>query len=203
MKKILSLCLILVSALLLSACGVKPNNDSATTTPSEMGQDSASFSLRDLIAKNIPQKCLWSTTDSNGTKTTGTMIINGQKFKQEVVITEPDTTLTMHIISDGTWIYSWQENPSAENPMPAMKMKIEATQADTEELKESVKETQDNQSSFGSVVDYDNKTEYDCSPTVVTANDFQPPTDIEFTDYSQFLEDIQSKMPSINPEDFQ
>jgi hypothetical protein len=169
-----------------------------------MGEDStASFSLRDLIAKNIPQKCLWSTTDSNGTKTTGTMIINGQKFKQEVVITEPDTTLTMHIISDGTWIYSWQENPTAENPMPAMKMKFEETQAEAEELKESINEAQDDQSSFGSVIDYDDKTDYNCSPTVVTANDFQPPKDIEFTDYSQFLEDIQSKMPSINPEDFQ
>jgi len=204
MKKSLSFSLVLLSALFLSACGVKDNN-SSTTTPSLQQEESGSsaFSLRDLIAKNIPQKCLWSTTDSDGTKTTGTMIINGQKLNQEVVIKEPDTTITMHIISDGTWIYSWQENPTAKSPIPAMKMKFEETQAEAEELKESIGETKNNQDTFGSVVDYDNKTEYNCSPTIISGTEFQPPKNIEFTDYSQFLEDIQSKMPSINPKDFQ
>ena len=200
MKNFLSLSLILLSALFLSACEVKPNNDSATTTPSEIGQDSASsFSLRDLIAKNIPQKCLWTTTDSNGTKTTGTMVINGQKFNQQVVIEEPDTTLTMHVVSDGTWIYSWQENPTAQNSTPAMKMKIGETQAEAKDLNESAKEDQNNQSSFGSVVDYDNKTEYNCSPAVISGTEFQPPKDIKFTDYSQFLDEIKSNIPSIDP----
>jgi hypothetical protein len=192
MKKTLSLSLILASSLLLSACGVKNNNSS-----SNKGSNT-SFSLRELIAKNIPQKCVWTTTDSNGTTSTGTMIISGQKFNQQVVIKESDTTLTMHIISDGTWIYSWQENPTAQNPAPAMKMKLEETQADTKDLEESVKEAQNNQSSLGSVVDYDNKSEYNCSPTVISGNDFQPPTDINFEDYSKFLDDLKSSIPKIN-----
>jgi hypothetical protein len=197
MKKTLSLGLILASSLLLSACGVKNNNSSSN-------QDSkASFSLRELIAQNIPQKCIWSTTDSNGTITTGTMLINGQKFNQQVVVKEPDNTFTMNTISDGTWIYSWQENPTAENSIPAMKMKIEETQAEAEELKESVKEAQNNQPSFGSVVDYDNKTEYNCSPTTISSADFQPPKDIEFTDYNQFLDDLKSSIPEIDVTDLE
>jgi hypothetical protein len=195
MKKTLSLSLILASSLLLSACGVKNNSlvDSSNKSDSK-----ASFSLRELIAKNIPQKCVWTTTDSNGTTSTGTMIISGQKFNQQVVIKEPDTTLTMHVISDGTWIYSWQENPTAQNSVPAMKMKLEETQAEAEKLKESVKEAQNNQASFGSVIDYDNKTEYNCSSTVISGNDFQPPTDINFQDYSKFLDDLKSSIPEIN-----
>jgi hypothetical protein len=195
MKKTLSLSLILASSLLLSACGVKNNSP---TDSSDKSDSKSSFSLRELIAKNIPQKCVWTTTDSKGTTSTGTMIISGQKFNQQVVIEEPDTTLTMHIISDGTWIYSWQENPTSQNPAPAMKMKLEETQAETEKLKESVKEAQNNQSSFGSVVDYDNKTEYNCSPTVISGNDFQPPADVNFQDYSKFLDDLKSSIPEIN-----
>jgi len=200
MKKSLSFSLVLLSALFLSACGVKDNN-SSTTTPSLQQEEtgSSSFSLRDLIAKNIPQKCTWTSTDSNGTKLTGNMVVYGGKFKQDIVIQETDSTITMHTISDGVWIYSWQENPLAQNSIPAMKMKIEDTQVEAEQLKESVKKAQENPSTFGSSVDYDQKTNYNCSPTIVSEADFQPPKNIEFTDYSQFLKDIKSNIPSIDP----
>lgn len=203
MKKITSVSLILFSALFLSACGVKENG-SSTTTPSLQQEEtgSSSFSLRDLIAKNIPQKCTWTSTQED-TKSTGTMVISGNKFKQEVSINEKESTLTMHIISDGTWIYSWQENPTAENPVPAMKMKFEETQEEATDLKDSLEDAKNSQSSFGSVVDYDDKIEYNCSPTAVTGDEFTPPKNIEFTDYSQFMQDIQSQMPSINPADFE
>lgn len=197
MKKILSLCLILLSGLFLSACGVKDNN-SATTTPSEAQEESAtsSFSLRDLIAKNIPQKCTW-VSNVDGSEFKGTIIVSGKKFKQETNVKQDGFDYIGHSVSDGTYLYTWQENSNKDSPDIAIKMKLDSMDeelgADSSSERPSDSET----------VDLDQEYQYNCTPTVVSDSDFQPPKDIEFVDYSQFLDDIQSKMPSINPEDFQ
>ena len=199
MKKTLSLSLILISSLFfLSACGVKPDNNSSTTTPSEVKEEptTSSFSLRDLIAKNIPQKCTWS-SNFDGSEANGIMIIQGNKFNQEVNVKQEGADFITHSISDGTYIYSWQENSSQTTPGMAIKMKLETINSPKEDTPSS------DYSTSKQTVDLDQQYQYNCSPTVVSEADFQPPKDIKFTDYSQFLEDIQSKIPSINPEDFQ
>ena len=200
MKKTLSLCLVILSSLFLSACGVKQNNNSATTTPSEPQEESAnsSFSLRDLIAKNIPQKCTWS-SNIDGTESKGTIIISGKKFKQDTNIKQDGFDYIGHTVSDGTYFYTWQENINKDSPNVAMKMKLDAIEEDTDET-ESPSNSPDSQSGN---LDLDQEYQYNCTPTVVSESDFQPPKDIEFVDYSQFMQDIQSKIPSINPEDFQ
>ncbi len=197
MKKILSLCLILVSSLFLSACGVNPDNNSATTTPSDQEEKVAtSFSLRDLIAKNIPQKCTWS-SNVDGTESNGTIVIYGKKFKQDTAVKQDDFDYIGHTVSDGTYIYTWQENSNKDSPDVAIKMKLDsidtAPEGDSQEVDSSTNET----------VNLDQEYEYNCAPTVVSEADFQPPKDIEFVDYSQFLEDIQSNIPQINPSDFE
>jgi hypothetical protein len=191
MKKILSLSLIILSGLLLSACGVKPNNDSATTTPSEMSKDSIStFSLRDLIVKNIPQKCTWS-SNIDGAESKGTIVISGKKFKQETSVKQDGFDYIGHSVSDGTYLYTWQDNTDKDSPNVAIKMKLdvmnEAPESDGTPVPESSK-PQDG-------LDLDKEYQYNCTPTVVSESDFQPPQDIEFVDYSQFLEDIQSNIP--------
>lgn len=196
MKKTLSLCLVLLSSLFLSACGVKKNN-SFTTTPSESQEESAnsSFSLRDLIAKNIPQKCTW-TSNQEGSESTGTMVISGNKFKQEVTVKEDNTDLVINSISDGTYIYTWQEKAGKVSSDMAIKMKLDSFEDP------GTNTNSDNPTSVGTI-DMDQEYQYNCSPVIVSDSDFQPPKDVEFADYSQFMQDIQSKIPSINPEDFQ
>ena len=76
-----------------------------------------------------------------------------------------------------------------------MKMKLDAIEEDTDET-ESPSNSPDSQSGN---LDLDQEYQYNCTPTVVSESDFQPPKDIEFVDYSQFMQDIQSKIPSINP----
>jgi len=195
MKKSLSFSLVLFSALFLSACGVK-DNDSFTTTPSLQQEEtiSSSFSLRELITKNISQKCTWL-SNIEGSESSGSMIINGQKFNQKVTINQDGVTSNINSISDGTYIYTWQDVSKDGNYM-GFKMKLETVQ-------ESQKVAEGNNPTSGQTVDLDQEYEYKCSPTVVSDSDFQPPKDIKFEDYSQFLEDIESKMPSINPKDFQ
>lgn len=192
MKKILSLSMILLSGLLLSACGVKPINDAATTTPSGEEKPASSFSLRDLIAKNIPQKCTWTSTQE-GLESNGTMVISGNKFKQEINLKEDNDSFKMYSISDGTYIYTWQEKDGKINSDMAFKMKLDTFESPDKDVASS-----DAPPSVGSV-DMDQEYQYNCTPTMVSDSDFQPPKEVEFTDYSQFLEDIQSKMPSIDP----
>lgn len=197
MKKTLSLCLILVSSLFLSACGVNPDNNSATTTPSDQEEKVAtSFSLRDLIAKNIPQKCTWS-SEVEGSVSSGTMVIQGNKFKQDVNIKQEGLDLITHSISDGTYIYTWQENSSQVTPNTAIKMKLETVKSSEEDTPSS-----DYTASL-ETVDLDQEYQYNCSPTTVSESDFQPPKNIEFSDYDQFLKDIQSNIPNVDLSDFE
>ena len=199
MKKISSLSLIVMCSLFLSACGVKDNN-SATTTPSDQQKEEPakpSFSLRDLIAKNIPQKCTWS-SNIDGTESKGTIVISGKKFKQDTNVKQDGFDYIGHTVSDGTYFYTWQENTNKDSPNVAIKMKLDAI----EEPTNGDSPSQDS-SGLNNTVNLDQEYQYNCSPTVVSESDFQPPKDIEFVDYSQFMEDIQSKIPSINPEDFQ
>jgi len=198
MKKTLSLSLILFSALFLSACGVKENGGS-TTTPSLQQEeaDTSSFSLRDLIAKNIPQKCTWS-SNVEGSEASGSMIISGQKFNQKVTVKQDGVTSNINSISDGTYIYTWQESNDKNDTPTAFKMKLDTLEGDTK-----APEAQENQPVSGKAVDLDQEYEYKCSPTTVSNSDFQPPKDVEFIDYSQFMEDLQSKMPSIDLSDYQ
>ncbi len=193
MKKILSLSLILLCSLFLSACGVKPTNDAATTTSSDQQEESttSSFSLRDLIAKNIPQKCTWS-SNIEGSESNGTIIIQGQKFNQKVTIKQENQTFTTNSISDGVYIYTWQENPQNPASNVAIKMKLD----NIENQKEEPQTSEYSASVKG--VDFDQQYQYDCSPTVVSESDFQPPQGVEFMDYDEFLKDIQSKIPNID-----
>ena len=191
MKKILSLSLILLSSLFLSACGVKDNN-SATTTPSEPQEESAtsSFSLRDLIAKNIPQKCTWS-NNTDGVQSNGTIVISGKKFKQDTNVKQDGFDYIGHTVSDGTYLYTWQDNTNKDSPNVAIKMKLDIMD-DTPEGDDSPASSP---SDAKETVNLDQEYQYNCAPTVVSESDFQPPKDIEFADYSQFLEDIQSSIP--------
>lgn len=196
MKKSLSFSLILLSALFLSACGVKDNNSSTTTPSLEQEGNSSSFSLRDLIAKNIPQKCIW-TDNSQDTESSGSMIISGQKFNQKITIKQDGVTSNMYSISDGVYVYTWQDNADKNTPT-AFKMKLDVVQDSQDKLNDQEEMEEDDYSESNQSIDLDQDYNYNCSPTMVSDSDFQPPKDIEFVDYSQFLEDIQSKMPSID-----
>ena len=195
MKKSLSLSLVLLSALFLSACGVKDNNSSTTTPSLEQEGTATSFSLRDLIAKNVPQKCTWS-DNSQDMESSGSMIISGQKFNQKITIKQDGVTSNMNSISDGVYVYTWQDNADKNTPN-AFKMKLDVVQDNQEKLNDQEEMENDFPESNQSI-DLDQDYNYNCSPTMVSDSDFQPPKGIEFVDYSQFMEDIQSKMPSID-----
>lgn len=188
MKKYLSLGLVIASSLLLSACSLpkKGDNQSSTTTPSQ-SQESSSFSIRDLIAQNIPQKCLYSGSDEEGSFESE-ILISGKKFKQIIKYKSAQGEEDINSISDGEYVYTWGKHATSGDF--AIKMKADFDQ-------KTSPETPSDDSSDGEIssVDLDSDFQGKCSPTIVSDADFKIPSDVKFEDYSQFLDQLKSSVP--------
>jgi len=109
MKKILFLSLIILSSLTFSSCTKKDDN-STTNIPSTSNSQPTetkkfSFSLKDLLSQGITQKCTWSQTTEDGTKT-GEILISGKKFKQTTKIPSQNGETQFNMVSDGDWFYT-------------------------------------------------------------------------------------------------
>lgn len=192
MKNTLNLCLVIASSLFLSACGIKDNNSSNSSSP--QSDSKSSFSLRQLIAQNIPQKCTYSGQNEEGSFTTE-MVISGKKFNQIITMKLESGEEKINSISDGEYLYTW--GTRADKTSFATKLKADFnTEVETSEIKNNESSLGDNISS--AQADLDTKFEGDCEAISVNDSDFQPPTNIKFEDYSQFLDDIKSNMPEID-----
>jgi len=197
MKKYLSLSFILLSSLLFSACGLKKDT-SLENNGSNQEQKNSSFSLRQLIAQNIPQKCTYSGQNEEGSFNSE-IIINGNKFNQVITYKSAEGEEKINSISDGEYVYTWGSHSTGGTFATKLKAEFDT---------ESTPEVNDDQESISqeiseSQVDLDADYQGQCSPTVVSDSDFQPPKDIKFEDYSKFLDDIKSSIPSINPKDLE
>jgi hypothetical protein len=195
MKKTLSLGLILASSLFLSACGNQNNNSSLNQSSNNTDSSKSSFSLRELIAQNIPQKCTYTGTSQDGTFESE-IIISGKKFNQVIKTKSTDGEQTINSVSDGEYVYTWGSH--ATGGTFAIKLKADFDTKATPSTEETT-----GQNVAASQVDLDTDYQGKCSPTVVTDANFQAPKDIKFEDYSKFLEDLKSSIPSINPKDLE
>jgi hypothetical protein len=194
MRNITKLSLVIISAVLLSACTAK----APTGTENQADEDntgteqSQSTSIRDLLAMGQNQMCTVSTSEideESGTKTDtqGTIFISGKKMAQEVIVTSTDKdapNMNMYLISDGTYMYTW--NPQYKDQ--GVKMKITEPEETTD--------TKDNAKS--SAVNLDEKVNVKCSPWTVDSSKFNIPKDIQFTDLSEMMKNIPT-MPANVP----
>lgn len=195
MKKTLSLGLILASSLFLSACGNQNNSPLNQSSNNEADSSKSSFSLRQLISQNIPQKCTYTGTSQDGSFESE-IIISGKKFNQTIKTKSADGEQTINSVSDGEYVYTWGSH--AVGGTFAIKLK-----ADFDAQNTSESQNNSDENIAASQVDLDTDYQGQCSPTVVTDANFQPPKDVKFEDYSKFLDDLKSSMPSINPKDLE
>jgi hypothetical protein len=189
-KQILTL---LSVTLLLSACSLnqtdQPDNSGTTSqnqTPTA-SQDTVQKSLKDLMGLGSAQKCTWNSfTDTSNSQ--GEMLINGQKFKQTVTIQDPEETITMNSISDGEFIYTWND----KTPSTGFKMSLSDTA--TKPSPDQISTAPESQN-----IDLDQKNNYTCSAATVSDTDFLPPTDIQFVDFSQEIPNYQEMIKQFAP----
>lgn len=195
MNKSFTLGLVLVSSFLLSGCTQQTSNNQ--NTKNEDKTENSSFSLRELIAQNVPQKCTYSGSNQEGSFTSE-IIISGKKFNQVITYKSAEGEEKINSISDGEYVYTWGSH--ATGGTFATKLKADFDTESTPEMEENPETVGDISESQ---TDLDSKFDGKCSPTVVTDANFQPPKDVKFEDYSKFLDDLKSSIPSINPKDLE
>ena len=182
MKKITSLALIICSVFLFSACLPKTDTSNSSTTPtnSPVAQEKSTFSLKELLAKNIAQKCNWQLSGEDGTGQ-GEIIISGNKFRQNLKVEGPEGETEFFSISDGEWYYTWSTNAVTDNM--AFKMKIDENQKQTD--------TSNSPVAISNNLDWDQEYNYNCQPTTINESDFSLPKGINFVDIAELTKQFQ------------
>lgn len=192
-KKVLIIASLAVLAVLILAVylfsGKSKTSDTNTSGDLQKAaeEQAPQTSLKELIAKNIPQKC--EMTYSDGAVSTNVeMWIKGEQFKQITVMESPELGLKkMGAVSDGEYIYSWDEDTRQGS-----KILIEETQ-ETNIDTENVQVSQN--------VDWESRFDYKCSPAVISDADLTPPSDISFTDMNAEIQKAQEQLENMNLQD--
>lgn len=108
--------------------GKDVDDESKTSDEATLDEGKFSGSLFDLASRDGSWKCTWTTTTDDATMT-GTVFVDGGKFKSEAEIKGAGTSLTADTIGDGTYVYSW----SSMMPTTGFKFRIpEGTTASPE-----------------------------------------------------------------------
>jgi len=177
MKKIKYLSLLVIATLLLSACGKeKVNEGMDVNKEANQTEVNEKKSLKELLGLGTAQKCTYE-INQDGQVTKGEILIKGEKFRQNTEITSNEGMMKVYSISDGQYFYSWNDAIKGSGS----KMKIEAVETTPEENTQK----QEN-------VNWEEKLDYKCEATEINEEDLALPTDIEFVDLSEMMNNLQN-----------
>lgn len=171
MKKILVL--LCLGVLVLVGCGSKVDQ---TKQPQS---EKISGSIEDLMSRNRNIRCEL-VVKSGDDVMSGTTYISGTRARSDYKSKMGEQTVTSHMISDGTWLYTWSE----EYPDQAIKMNIKDMEAVSGEA-----EAQE-----AGIENYQENFDYDCYNWVKNDSVFTPPSNLKFIDYSEMMKSLQGLM---------
>lgn len=167
---------VLILLVLLAGVGYYMFSKSAKTTPSEKtsvtepkGSSASSItgSLKSLLTGGKTQTCTITYPDNKGS---GTIFVADKKFGGTFTVKESNgKDITGYMVSDGTYMYTWSTAATM-----GIKIKLE-----TAEKAAGNAET--------STTDLNQEVNLNCSPWIVDNSKFAVPTNIQFTDMSNFL----------------
>jgi len=178
MKKIISLILVICSAFLFSACSSQKEISNTSTISISPTEQKSTFSLRELLSKNIAQKCTWQSSGEQGNGQ-GEIIISGNKFRQTLKVEGPEGETEFISLSDGEWFYTWSTNSVTDNMAFKMKMEDQKT-TDTNTAPVNTGK-----------IDLDQEISYNCQPTTINEADFTLPKGINFIDFNDLTKQFQ------------
>jgi hypothetical protein len=168
MKKIISISVLVLLALSLVACGKK--------AAEEQGE-ALSGSIPDLLAKGRSIRCELVAKAQEAIAYGTTYVAQG-KFRSDYEMkAEGMPNMKAHSLSDGTWLYSWND----AYPEQASKFKMEDME------KESAQAQSENQGSEN----YDEQFDYKCYKWQVDESLLAPPAGMEFKDYSDIMKQAE------------
>jgi hypothetical protein len=163
------LVIVAVALVVLVAVGFLAYTKFLKKSPSEMVSElTQATSLKELIAKNIPQTCTYHMGENNGT-----IYLSGGKMRGDFETTAENAPQKSHMIIDGQTTYIWSEGQTI-----GYKLVSEETQ---------------NPVSGG--IDINQSYNYSCKPWIVNETVFTPPAEINFMNFGE-MPNIPTSMPS-------
>ena len=167
---------LLLAVLTLPGCGKKtndqtvvPDQNQTTNETVDSVNPSGEYTINELLAMNKPIKCVWKESLTEGGEVTNIIYINGQKFYQDVTMSDIGHAYT---ISDGEYLYSWNDFTDVNSKM-------------------NIKEMQKNSPSDAASAPPDNANTMEqarnfvCEKWSVDNSVFVPPADKEFKDITE------------------
>ena len=160
----------------------KSSQVSQTPQTASANQNAEQENIKSLIAAGKNVSCQITYSDGSGS---GAVYVSGKNMRGDFEITGSGKNVKSHMISDGTYTYSWDEstsngvkfkvgeNVTAQSTAPLGKEPVTSTGQDSLEKKADTK----------------------CEAWTVDASQFVVPTSVTFTDMSEMMQKL-SPIPS-------
>jgi hypothetical protein len=208
-KKIISGLMIIFGLIFLVGCGkqeqetvqqqgIEQANQQATgtgelnRTENENFQGGAlSASLKELMNMGQSMKCDWTINDGDETGS-GTVYIDGEKFREDLITTSEEGEESVYVISDGDWIYQWSSSSKE-----GTKMQLSEIEKINEENESIENTTSNNAETEEMMEEFNEKFDYQCEKWEAETSLFDPPADIQFSDMTEFLKNAQKNSRQI------
>ena len=185
MKNKLLIAVVVIAVLLIGGGAYltlsKSQSPAPQKTANETPKESPSTvmgSIKDILTGGKTQSCTISYPNNSGS---GTFYVSDKKFSGEFTIKDnKGVEMTGHSVSDGTYVYVW----STAAPM-GIKMKLD-----------SAVNAAEGQTQTGNM-NFNQEVNYKCGPWIVDNSKFQIPTNIQFSDMSNLMN--QTKPSATTP----
>lgn len=189
---------ILTLTVLFTGCNLLPGNtqtdqsENLNQADQQMAQNGQDLDLTgdflDLVAQGDAVMCTWNSTEVDGMDISGTAYVADQKMRAETTMInrEDNSQIMANSIIDGQTIYSWTDNSNQGTMMDLSRieeMSEEFDQAEDAESNPDVESLQTLQQDY----------QFNCQPWTVDQSMLTPPTDVEFTDFSQIMENFNTQ----------
>lgn len=149
------------------------NAPTATSAQSESSVSSTSGTLKDLFSGGKTVNCKFSYPDNS---MSGNVFVSGGKVRNEFTTTKDGKTTDGTVIYDGTYAYFWSSSSSQ-----AIKYKMG-----------SIEDMQKQAQGQAQTMDLSQKVNFDCSNWSVDNSKFVPPSNIQFTDFTEMMMKVQA-----------
>ena len=180
MKKALTIALLIIVSVSLTGCLKKKASE----------EELFSGSFFDLMKAGKTVKCTFSDEGEEGSSR-GEIYISGRQSRNDIYASAEDgEDFESHTIIGTEYMYTWSNVQEQ-----GTKMKLSELDMDQEDFE--MPSAAEMKEAYGEYQDIQKETSFKCVPWIPDNSKFNPPSDIEFIDMSQMMENMQEQMTQL------